>query len=78
MITAAAAAASILSQNGACCIYCCTMLLLLLLVRAQELYVLMRIHHVLCDRLGKAVTLAEDAKALKDMQVARNCGVCCG
>lgn len=35
----------------------------------QELYVLMRIHHVLCDRLGKAVKLADDAKALKAGQV---------
>ncbi|CAB1111890.1 unnamed protein product [Ectocarpus sp. CCAP 1310/34] len=35
------------------------------LLCTQELYVLMRIHHVLCDRLGKAVKLAEDAKALK-------------
>lgn len=47
------------------------MYVVLLFMRAQELYVLMRIHHVLCDRLGKAVTLAEDAKALKDMQVSQ-------
>lgn len=35
----------------------------------QELYVLMRLHHVLCERLGKAVQLAEDAQELKNMQV---------
>lgn len=35
----------------------------------QELYVLMRIHHVLCERLGKAVTLSEAAKELKADQV---------
>ena len=29
----------------------------------------MRLHHVLCERLGKAVRLAEDAKALKAIQV---------
>lgn len=45
-----------------CCVLC--------YVLTQELYVLMRIHHVLCERLGKAVTLAEDAKALKSMQVS--------
>lgn len=36
----------------------------------QELYVLMRLHHVLCQRLGKAVILAEKAKALKEAQVS--------
>ncbi|CAM9790345.1 unnamed protein product, partial [Scytosiphon promiscuus] len=39
-----------------------------MLLCTQELYVLMRIHHVLCERLGKAVTLSEAAKALKDAQ----------
>lgn len=35
----------------------------------QELYVLMRLHQVLCERLGKAVPLAEEARALKAKQV---------
>lgn len=39
-------------------------------ITSQDLYVLMRIHQVLTDRLGKAVTLAEDAKALKATQVS--------
>lgn len=30
----------------------------------------MRLHQVLCERLGKAVVLAEDAKALKNKQVS--------
>lgn len=30
---------------------------------------LMRLHHVLCERMGKAVRLAEGAKALKAQQV---------
>lgn len=36
----------------------------------QELYVLMRLHHVLCQRLGTAVVLAEKAKGLKEDQVS--------
>lgn len=31
----------------------------------------MRLHHVLCERLGKAVVLAEEAKALRARQVKR-------
>lgn len=31
---------------------------------------LMRLHHVLCKRLGKAVILADKAKDLKEAQVS--------
>ena len=51
------------------CIFFC-------LVWKQELYVLMRLHQVLCERLGKAVRLAEEAKALKAVQV-RGKSHCC-